>query len=171
MFPKLKRRRQKVTLGNFLQNLCIHNDDLVTLILHQGFDDSLIADAVEFIEWLHVSLALFDRLLAQAFETKKLHFYYRLLTATIKKYPAQIGKEVAKNLIVGHFAYVELNPEENQVILESIKTLLETFPSLESERTFLIQHYRGIQKGLCTFDISYIYIDRLTRELEKLGTK
>ena len=110
-----------------------------------------------------------DSLLAQAFETKKLHFYYRLLTATIKKYPAQIGKDVARNLIVGHFAFVELNPEENQVILESIKVLLETFPSLETERLFLIQHYREIQKGLCTFDISYIYIDRLTRELEKMG--
>ena len=169
MFTKLKKKKQKITLGNFLQNLCIHNDDLVKLILHQGFDDGLVADAVEYIEWLHVTLLYSDMLLSQTFDAKKLHFYYKLLTETVKKYPAQIAKEVARNLIVNHFAYVELNPEENSVVLESIKTILETFPSLDQDRLFLIQHYRNIQKELCVFDISYIYIDRLTRELEKIS--
>jgi hypothetical protein len=171
MFSKLKKKKQKITLGNFLQNLCIHNDDLVKLILRQGFDDTLISDAVEYIEWFHVCLIYCDMLLSNTFESKKLHFYYRLLTETIKKYPAQISKDVARSLIVNHFAYVELNPEENQVVLESIRTILETFPSLDQERLFLIQHYRNIQKDLCVFDISFVYIDRLTKELEKITSK
>ena len=171
MFSKLKKKKQKITLGNFLQNLCIHNDDLVKLILRQGFEDSLVPDAVEYIEWFHVCLIYCDMLLSNTFESKKLHFYYKLLTETIKKYPAQISKDVARSLIVNHFAYVELNPDENEVVLESIKTILDTFPSLDQERLFLIQHYRNIQRELCVFDISFIYIDRLTKELEKISSK
>jgi hypothetical protein len=170
LLSKLKKKNQKIAIGNFLQNLCIHNDDLVKLILQQGFEDYLIPDAVEYIEWFHVCLIYCDSLLTNTFESKKLHFYYKLLTESIKKYPAQISKEVARNLIVNHFAYVELNPEENQVVLESIKVILETFPTLMQEKVLLIQHYKKIQKELCTFDISYIYIDRLTKDLEKLVT-
>jgi hypothetical protein len=171
LFGKLKKKKQKVTLGIFLQNLCIHNDDLVKLILNQGFDDSLVTDAVEYIDWFHVCLLYCDFLLGNTMDSKKLHFYYKLLTQTIKKYPVQISKDVARNLIVNHFAYVELKPEENQVVFDSIRTILETFPSLDQERQFLIQHYRTIQKDLCVFDISYIYIDRLTKELEKITPK
>lgn len=168
---KFKKKKHKTALGNFLQNLCIHNDDLVKLILQQGFDDSLVSDAVEFIEWFHVCLLYCDNLLTNTADSKKRHFYFKLLTETIRKYPVQISKDVARNLIVTHFAYVELSPDENQVVLESIKVILETFPTLDQDRLFLIQHYKGIQKDLCSFDISYIYIDRLTRELEKMGPK
>ena len=54
-------------------------------------------------------------------------------------------------------------------MLDSIKNILEAFPSLVQEKNFLIQHYKKIQNTLCTFDISYIYIDRLTKSLEELS--
>lgn len=166
--PKLKKKK-KTILGNFLHNLCIRNDQLVKLILSQGFDIKYIKYAVEYIDWFHVCLVYCDQLLSNITSSKKLHFYYRLLTATVKKYPARISKDVARNLILNHFAYVELNPEENKVVLESVKTLIQAFPSLNEEKKYLIKHYQKIQKELCAFDISYIYIDRLTKELEKIN--
>ena len=118
MMPRLKGKKKKLLhIGNFLHNLCIRNDELVKLILNQGFDVELIKYAVEYIDWFHVCLVYCDQLLSNTKSSKKLHFYYRLLTATIKKYPARISKDVARNLIMNHFAFVELNPEENQVVL------------------------------------------------------
>lgn len=122
-----------------------------------------------YIEWFHVCLMYSDLLIGNTKNTKKLHFYYRLLTTAIKKYPVQVSKDVARNLILNHFSYVELNPDENSVVLDSIKNILEAFPSLVQEKNFLIQHYKKIQNTLCTFDISYIYIDRLTKSLEELS--
>jgi hypothetical protein len=128
----------------------------------------LIKYAVKYIEWFHVCLVYCDQLLVNTKSSKKLHFYYKLLTEVIKKYPARIAKDVARNLIMNHFAFVELNPEENHVVLQSVNSLIQAFPSLNEEKKYLIQHYKKIQKDLCPFDISFIYIDRLTKELEAL---
>lgn len=168
-FPSMKAKKM-ILMGNFLHNLCIRNDELVKLILNQGFSVDLIDHAVKYIEWFHVCLLYCDTLLSNKIASKKLHFYYRLLVSTIKKYPARISKDVARNLIVNHFPYVELNPEENQVVLECVTTMIQAFPSLEEEKRFLISRYKSVQKELCPFDITYIYIDRLTKDLDKILT-
>jgi len=166
--PNLKTEHKKIVTGNFLHNLCIRNDELVKLVLSQAFDVELIDSAVKYVEWFHVCLLYCDSLLGSNNASKKLHFYYRLLVATIKKYPVKISQDVARTLITKHFPYVELNPEENQVVIECVKTIIQAFPKLEEEKNILIGHYKKIQKELCPFDITYIYIDRLTKELEKI---
>lgn len=169
MSAALKTRKEKTMLGHFLQHLCIHNDELVRLILRQGFDEVLIPDAVEYIEWFHAILIYYDQLLRETFEAKRRHFYYKLVTESIKKYPAQVSKDVARSLMLNHFTCVELNPEEVAVVLQAVKSLLDTFPTLDAEKALLINHYRTMQKELCPFDISYVYIDRLTKELDKIA--
>lgn len=164
----MKSRKDKIMLGHFLQHLCIHNDELVRLILRQGFEEALIPDAVEYIEWFHAILIYYDPLLRETSEGKKRHFYYKLVTESIKKYPAQVSKDVARSLMLNHFTCVELNPGEVSVVLLAVKSLLETFPSLDAEKALLISHFRTLQKELCPFDISYVYIDRLTKELDKI---
>lgn len=61
MMPRLKGKKKKLLyVGNFLHNLCIRNDELVKLILNQGFDVELIKFAVQFIDWFHVCLVYCD---------------------------------------------------------------------------------------------------------------